>query len=268
MRYEDLKIHIAEVERRWRHPQTKSVPPVLFPENLWENETLQLKPGDRQRGSTKNNIDPLTFDVCFFPAYSSVSPWSPTTSYSRTSPRFPDSPRPYPQEIFLQGHMEVDRNGKMSSGRTYNWHSICLRWSDLLMQDHTFLRHFMEQQLLTINWWWLSIIKNLLIIIFMNLSASNEVSMINQGTVEEWNSKFPHFKTLLSLTCIHTNALKFYSLLLNLVKITIQYGNYKEIPTWKGNYGEFTYVLRYLTKYSWWIHLPPSASIILHSWFK
>ena len=44
----------------------------------------------------------------------------------------------------------------------------------------------------------------------MNLSASNEVSMIIQGTVEEWNSKFPHFKTLLSLTCIHTNALKFY----------------------------------------------------------
>ena len=45
---------------------------------------------------------------------------------------------------FLQRHMEVDRNGKMSSGRTYNWHSICLRWSDLLMQDHTFPRHSME----------------------------------------------------------------------------------------------------------------------------
>ena len=70
------------------------------------------------------------------------------------------------------------------------------------------------------------------------------------------------------MTCLHTNALKFYSLLLNFGKITIQYGNYEEIPTWKENYGEFTYVLRYLTKYSWWIHLPPSASIILHSWFK
>ena len=35
-------------------------------------------------------------------------------------PGFPDSPRPYPQEIFLQGHMEADRNGKMSPGRTYN----------------------------------------------------------------------------------------------------------------------------------------------------
>ena len=78
------------------------------------------------------------------PASSSVSPWSPTTSYSRTSPGFPDSPRPYPQEIFLQGHMEADRNGTMSSGRIYNWHSNCLRWIDLLMQDHTFLRYFME----------------------------------------------------------------------------------------------------------------------------
>ena len=37
------------------------------------------------------------------PASSSVSPWSPTTSYSRTSPGFPDSPCPYPQEIFFRG---------------------------------------------------------------------------------------------------------------------------------------------------------------------
>ena len=29
-----------------------------------ENETLQLKPGDRQRGITTNNIDILTLDVC------------------------------------------------------------------------------------------------------------------------------------------------------------------------------------------------------------
>ena len=78
-------------------------PPVLFPENLWENETLQLKPGDRQRGSTKNNIDTLAFDVCLFPESSSVSPWSPTTSFSRTSPGFPDSPCSYPPEIFVRG---------------------------------------------------------------------------------------------------------------------------------------------------------------------
>ena len=78
------------------------------------------------------------------PAFSSVSPWSPTTSYSRTPPGFPDFPRPSPQEISLQGHMEVDGNGKMSSGGTYNWLSNFLRWIDLLMQDHTFLRHSME----------------------------------------------------------------------------------------------------------------------------
>ena len=51
---------------------------------------------------------------------------------------------PISTKNFLQGHMEVDRNGKMSSGKTYNWHSICSRWSDLLMQDRTFLRHSME----------------------------------------------------------------------------------------------------------------------------
>ena len=65
----------------------------------------------------------------------------------------------------------------------------------------------------------------------MNLSASNDVRMIFQGTVEERNQKFPRFKPLLSLTCLHTNALKFYSLVLNFTNITILYGNYKEIPS-------------------------------------
>ena len=51
----------------------------------------------------------------------------------------------------------------------------------------------------------------------MQLSASKDISMILQGTVEERNSKVPHLKTLLSLTCLHTNALKFYSLLLNFI---------------------------------------------------
>ena len=238
-----------------------------FPsDKFWENETLQLTPGDRQRGSAKKNIDTLTFDVCLFPAYSSVSPWSPTTSFSRTSPGFPDSPRPYPQEIFLQGHMEVDRNGKMSSGRTYNWHSICLRWGDLitLFSDTS----WNSNTWLSIGGFTSLIHFYVLIINLMKLSASNDISMIFQGTVEERNSKFPHFKTLLSLTCLHTNTLKFYSLLFNFIKFTIYYGNYEKISSWKENHGEFTYVLRYLTKYSWWIHLPPSASIILHSWFK
>ena len=75
--------------------------------------------------------------------------------------------------------------------------------------------------------------------------------MIFQGTFEERNQKFRHFKILLSLTCVHTNALKFYSLLLNFVKLTFQYENYKEFPSRGENYGESTYVLRHLTKYSW-----------------
>ena len=67
MRYEDLKTHIAEVERCQKHPQTKSVPPVVFCGQPLRNETLQLKPGDRQRGSTTNNFDIMTLDVCLPP---------------------------------------------------------------------------------------------------------------------------------------------------------------------------------------------------------
>ena len=58
--------------------------------------------------------------------------------------RIPGFSLPISTRNFLQGHMEVNRNGKKNSGRTYNWHSICLSWSDLLNQDHTFLRHSME----------------------------------------------------------------------------------------------------------------------------
>ena len=67
----------------------------------------------------------------------------------------------------------------------------------------------------------------------MNLSARNDISMIFQGTVEERNSKFPHFNTLLSLTCLRTNTLKFYSLLLNFVRFTMYYKNYEKFPAEK-----------------------------------
>ena len=58
----------------------------------------------------------------------------------------PNSHHPSPQHLSLQVDMEVDGNGKMSSGRTYNWLSIYLRWSDLLMKDQTFLRHSMKSK--------------------------------------------------------------------------------------------------------------------------
>ena len=264
MRYEDLKIHIAEVERRWRHPQTKSVPPVLFPENLWENETLQLKPGDCQRGSTTNNFDIITLDVCLPPRI-----FISFAMISNNKLFHPDS-----RTILAHIHKKFFFRGTWRLIEMAKWvlaeptTDTVSAWGEVISSHFSQIFHgiaTLDYQLLDLQ---ALFIFYVLIINLMKLSASNDISMIFQGTVEEWNSKFPHFKTLLPLTCIHTNALKFYSLLLNLVKITIQYGNYKEISTWKGNYAEFTYVLRYLTKYSWWIHLPPSASIILHSWFK
>ena len=120
MRYEDLKTHIAEVERCQKHTQTKSVPPVLFPENLRENETLQLKPGDRQRGSTTNNIDILTLDVCLPPLIFISFAMISNNQLFQNFTRIPGLSLPISTRTFLQGHMEINRNGKMSSGRTYN----------------------------------------------------------------------------------------------------------------------------------------------------
>ena len=63
--------------------------------------------------------------------------------------RIPGLSLPISTRNFLQGYMEVDRNGKMSSGRTYNWHSICLDevisscsitlFSDILWNSNTWL---------------------------------------------------------------------------------------------------------------------------------
>ena len=64
----------------------------------------------------------------------------------------------------------------------------------------------------------------------MKLSASNDISMIFQGTVEERNSNFPHFKFLLSLTCWDTNALNIYSLLLNFIILPFTTDAAKELP--------------------------------------
>ena len=113
-------------------------------EIFWENETLQLKPGDRQRGSITNNIEILILDVCLSPRIFLSFAMISNNKLFQNFTRIPGLSLPISTKNFLQGHKQVDRNGKMSSGRTYTWHSICLRWSDHLMQDHTFLRPSMQ----------------------------------------------------------------------------------------------------------------------------
>ena len=123
MRYEDLKIHIAEVEWCQKHTETNSVRPVFFPENLWENETLQLKPGDREHQEQHRHphLRCLPFSRIFI-SFAMIS----NNKLFQNFTRIPGLSLSISTRNFFQGHMEVDRNGKMSSGRTYNWHSICL----------------------------------------------------------------------------------------------------------------------------------------------
>ena len=108
MRYEDLKTHIAELKRCQKHTQTKTVPPVLFLRTILR----------------KRNPATQTWKIATAGAPQTTSTSSPSMSASSPhlhqfrhdlqqqaiSPGFPDSPRPYTQEIFLQGLMEVDRN--------------------------------------------------------------------------------------------------------------------------------------------------------------
>ena len=84
----------------------------FYPENVWENETMQLKPGDRQRGSTTNNIDILTLDVCLPPRIFISFAMISNNKLFQTTPWFPVSPHPYPQEIFFRGTWRLKEMAK------------------------------------------------------------------------------------------------------------------------------------------------------------
>ena len=121
----------------------KVCPSSLFHRKISEKlEPCNSNPEIANAGAPKTTSTPSPSMCASFPASSSVSPWSPT---KKAVPELhPNFPCPSLQKHFIQGHMEVNRNGKMSFGRTYNWLSIRLKWSDLLLQDHSFRRHFME----------------------------------------------------------------------------------------------------------------------------
>ena len=122
--FEDLRTDIAEVERCQQHPQTKFVPPVLF----FAQSQRKLNPGTQTRRSLtreyhKQHRHP--HPRCLPPS-PHLHQFRHDLKQQAVPELHPDFPRPS-QHLSLQGHMEVDDNGKMSSGRTYNWLSICLR---------------------------------------------------------------------------------------------------------------------------------------------
>ena len=118
MRYEDLKIHIAEVEQCQKHTQTKSVPPVLCRGNLRKRNPATQTWRSLTREHYKQHRHP-------HPRCVSPSPHLHQFRHDLQQQKavlelHPNSPCPPLQKHSLQGHMEVDGNGKMSSGRTYN----------------------------------------------------------------------------------------------------------------------------------------------------
>ena len=74
---ESFKTHIAETSG-FNNALIQTLSLRSFPsDDLWESETLGLKPRYRQRRSTFNNIDIIIFDVClrprFFITYATIS---------------------------------------------------------------------------------------------------------------------------------------------------------------------------------------------------
>ena len=228
----------------------------------WDSNAEIANTGAQQTSSASSSSMSASL-----PESSSVSLWSATTSCSGTPPGLS---LPISTKIFSSG----------VHGRWWKWRNEFrqnLQLSQCLLQINwsphagsKFCQTFhgvprLDNQLVDLH---ALFINNLLVLILMSLTASIEVNMIFEGFVEERNWKLPHSKTLLSLTCVHTNTIKFYSVLFNFIEFTIQYGNCNEIHSWKENYGEFEYLFRHLTKYSWWSHQPSSTSKNLLFWFE
>ena len=149
-------------------------------DNLWEIETLQLKPGDRQRGSTTNNIDIHTLDVCLFPRI--------FISFAMLS-----------NKNLIQNSILATILSSRAQGGWWKWQNefwqnlqltqylLEMKWSPHAGSHFSQIFHAtarLDYQLLDLH---ALLLYHLLIIILMNLSASNDVSMIFQGTVEERN---------------------------------------------------------------------------------
>ena len=67
MKYEDLKIHIAEVERCQKHTQTKSVPPVLFRKISEEMKPCNSNPEIANAGAPRTTSTPSPSMSAFSP---------------------------------------------------------------------------------------------------------------------------------------------------------------------------------------------------------
>ena len=100
--FEDLITHIAEVERCQKHPQTKSVPPVLFFGKFLRKWNPAIQTGISQtREHHKQHRHPHT--RCMSPS-PNLHQFRHGLKQQPVPELQPDSPRPYLQQFFSGPH--------------------------------------------------------------------------------------------------------------------------------------------------------------------
>ena len=236
MRYEDLKFHIAEFERCQKTHSDKVCPSSPFPGKTlrkWNTatQTRRSPTWEHYKQHRHPHLRCLIIPRIFI-SFAIISNNKLFHPDSRTLLAH------IHKKFFFRGTWRLIEMAKWVLAEPTT--DTVSAWGEVISSHFSQIFHgiaTLDYQLLDLQ---ALFIFYVLIINLMKLSASNDISMIFQGTVEERNSKFPHFKTLLSLTCLHTNTLKFYSLLFNFIKFIFYYENYEEIPSWRGNYGELT----------------------------
>ena len=143
MRYEDLKIHIAEVERCQKHTQT-NLSLQYFSRKISE----KMKPCNSNLGIANARASQTTSTSS--PSMCISSPHLHQFRHDLQQQAIPEIHpdsrlfSPISTRNFFQGHMEVDRKWQNEFWQNLQLTQYLLGWSDLLMQDHTFLRHSME----------------------------------------------------------------------------------------------------------------------------
>ena len=172
-----------------RTPSDEVCPSGPFLKKSQKNEILKLKPGNRKRGNTINNIDILTLDVCLPPRIFISLAMISNNKLFQNFTQIPELSPPISTTTFSSG-----AQGGWCKWQNEFWQNLELtlyllemKWSPhagshFSQTSHGIAR--LDYQLVDLH---ALLIYYVLIKILMNLSASNDVSMIFQGTVEDRN---------------------------------------------------------------------------------
>ena len=134
----------------------------------------------------------------------------------------------------IRGHFLLSCSSNMIDGFNMRWDDILLNHKlSFVLTDTYFFSIQIEARGYPDNTWWIYIFYSLnsIVLIFIDLSSRNKVSMIFQGPIEETNSKIPP-SPFSSLDMLTTHQLQLYRQVFDFLTSNCYGGNFRAFPIW------------------------------------